>query len=107
MRKGLSSMPSTVTSEPGVIRAATSGKAAEDGSPGTLTRVPVSDWPPGRMMRRSGPAYVTSTCAPKARSMRSVWSRVASGSITSAPPSAWRPASSTADFTWADGSGRR
>ena len=56
---------------------------------------------------RSAPASVTRTSAPKPRSMRSVWSRVASGSITSTPPWARSPASSTADFTWADGSGRR
>ncbi len=39
--------------------------------------------------------------------MRSVWSRVSSGSITSTPPSACRPASRTADFTWAEAIGSR
>jgi hypothetical protein len=35
VRSSLSITPSTVTSEPGTIRPATSGKAADDGSPGT------------------------------------------------------------------------
>ncbi|MNJ55954.1 hypothetical protein D3C77_514780 [compost metagenome] len=42
VRRGLSITPSTVTSEPGTIRAAARGKAAEDGSPGTATAVPFS-----------------------------------------------------------------
>ena len=33
--------------------------------------------------------------------MRSVWSRVTAGSTTVVSPSAYSPASSTADFTWA------
>jgi len=53
------------------------------------------------------PSGSLTTSIPKARSMRSVWSRVASRSITSAPPSACRPASSTADFTCAEATGER
>ena len=51
------------------------------------------------------PAGVIVTSAPKWRSMRSVWSRVASGSMIVVSPGALRPASRTADFTWADGTG--
>ena len=39
--------------------------------------------------------------APAAASMISVWSRVGTGSVTEVRPSAQRPASRTADFTWA------
>ena len=108
MREGLSSIPSTVTSEPGVMRPATRGKAAEEGSPGTRTATPRRRWPGGSRMRWPPPSIsVVSIVAPKPRSIRSVWSRVGSGSITSTPPWAWSPANSTADFTWAEGSGRR
>ena len=41
------------------------------------------------------------TSAPIARSSRSVWSRVGAGSTTVVSPSANRPASSSADLTWA------
>jgi len=44
--------------------------------------------------------------APKARSMCSVWSRVGRRSITAVSPGAFSPASSTADLTWADATGR-
>jgi hypothetical protein len=36
-RSGFSPTPVTVTAEPGTSKAATSGNAAEDGSPGTMT----------------------------------------------------------------------
>lgn len=38
-------------------------------------------------------------------SMRSVWSRVGTGSITVVAPGVFNPASSTADFTCADATG--
>ena len=41
------------------------------------------------------------TRTPAASSISSVWSRVGAGSTTVVAPSALRPASSTADFTWA------
>ena len=44
-------------------------------------------------------------CAPKCLSIFSVWSRVASFSITVVAPGAARPASSTADLSCADGTG--
>ena len=58
-------------------------------------------------MMRPLPAVSTVTVAPKWRSMFSVWSRVASGSSTRVMPGAFRPHSSTADFTCADGTGTR
>ncbi|MNV66474.1 hypothetical protein D3C71_1592300 [compost metagenome] len=94
--------PSTVTSEPGVTRAAARGKAAEDGSPGTATKVPLRRWPPARRMRQPSPSSVTSTTAPKARSIRSVWSRLFSGSTTTVSLVAFSPASRMADLIWAE-----
>ena len=102
VRSGLSITPSTVTSEPGTTSAAARGKAAEDGSPGTATWVPLSFWPPGRRMRQPSPSSLTSTSAPKARSIRSVWSRLFSGSTTTVSPAAFSPASRMADFTCAE-----
>ena len=102
VRSGFSITPSTVTSDPGTTRAAASGKAAEDGSPGTATWVPFSVCPPGRRMRQPAPSSVTSSSAPKARSIRSVWSRLFSGSTTTVSPSAFSPASRMADLIWAE-----
>ena len=56
------------------------------------------------MTRPSGVCSVR-TLAPKPRSIRSVWSRVGSFSITTVSPGAFSPASSTADFTCAEGTG--
>ena len=53
------------------------------------------------------PRPSTEISAPKWLSMRSVWSRVGIGSITVVRPGACRPASSTADFTCADGDRQR
>ncbi len=58
-------------------------------------------------MRRPSLPSVTTTVAPKWRSMFSVWSRVGSGSITLVSPGALKPASRMADFTCADGTGSR
>ena len=43
----------------------------------------------------------TTTCAPAAASIRSVWSRVGAGSTTVVSPSAKSPARRMHDFTWA------
>ncbi len=59
------------------------------------------------MMRAPSASSSTVRSAPKLRSMRSLWSRVATGSITRVIPGALRPASSTADLTWADAIGSR
>ena len=71
-RSGLSSTPSTVTAEPGVIRAATSGKAADDGSPGTRDDGSAQPLAAARRITRAPGSSATTTSAPKARSMRSV-----------------------------------
>ena len=57
-----------------------------------------------RRPRPSG-ASVRSTGTPRARSIRSVWSRVATDSRTVVRPSARSPASRIADFTCALGTG--
>ena len=56
---------------------------------------------------RPGPPASSSVAivAPKPPSIRSVWSRVGSASITTVSPGALSPASSTADFTCAEGIG--
>ena len=70
-------------------------RALSSGQPTTVMRLP----PPS--------AGATRTSAPKWRSMRSVWSRVASGSITVVSPAVLRPASRMALFTCAEATGRR
>ncbi len=54
MRSGFTMTLRTVTSEPGTTRAATIGKAAEDGSPGTTTFVPVRRTP---LTKPDGPVH--------------------------------------------------
>ena len=102
MRSGFSITPSTVTSAPGTTSPAASGKAAEDGSPGTATVVPANDWPPFRLTRQPEPTGWTPTSTPKAVSMRSVWSRLGSASVTVVTPPALSPASRMADLIWAE-----
>ena len=53
------------------------------------------------------PSRVETICAPKCLSISSVWSRLASCSITVVIPGAARPASSTADLIWAEATGVR
>ena len=73
VRSGLMPTPSTITSEPGTISAATSGKAAEDGSPGTRIGAAVSSGKPSTVIRRPPPsAGSVDTAAPKWRNIRSV-----------------------------------
>ena len=79
--------------------AATIQNAAELRSPGTRS---------GSGSRRA--ARLTSIAVPStligaaiAASIRSVWSRVRTGSTIRVTPSAWIPARSSADFTWALG----
>ena len=80
---------------------------------------PTTDRPaprPARPRARAGPRSVMrrpcspigdrrGCCAPKCLSIFSVWSRVASFSITVVAPGAASPASSTADLSCADGTG--
>ena len=65
-----------------------------------------SGWPCSVMRRPCSPIVARrATLAPKCLSIFSVWSRVASFSITVVAPGAARPASSTADLSCADGTG--
>ena len=106
VRLGLRPTFSTVSSAPGVMAPATSQKAAELMSPGTTTC-----WPrrqaPGTTVTSVWPGPPTVSSAPKARSMRSLWSRLWAGSITVVGPVAVRPASRMALFTWAEATGVR
>ena len=86
----------------------TSGNPRQDGSPGTAITRPVSfPWPEMRMWRTPPLSVSTSRSAPKPFSIFSVWSRVITGSMTVVTPGVFKPASSTADFTWADAIGTR
>jgi hypothetical protein len=105
VRSGFIMTPSRITSEPGVISAATSGNAAEDGSAGTTIGCGVSSGWPVSVMRRPWPRRLDPHLAPKCASIFSVWSRVASASMTTVSPGAESPASSVADFNCADGTG--
>ena len=100
-RVGLSETPRTVTSPPGIIAAAAQKKAAADGSPGTTTWVPTSACGPGRVRRPSG---WRCRVAPKAGSIRSVWSRLAVAPPTVQAPLAPRAASKKALLICADAS---
>ena len=94
---------------PGRMAAATTAKAADEGSPGTTRSRPLSSGQPTTVMRLPPPSARrhAATSAPKWRSMRSVWSRVGSGSITVVSPAVLRPASRMALFTCAEATGRR
>jgi len=95
-------------SEPSTIRAATIGNAADDGSAGTTTSAPCSSGCPVSAILRPWLAARSETiCAPKCFNISSVWSRLASDSITVVVPGAASPASSTADLIWADATGVR
>ena len=91
----------TAIVDPGTIAAATSRGAADEKSPGTSssssrsTSAVSTETLPGRRVTR----------APARSRSRSVWSRVGIGSTTVVVPAARRPASSTADFTCAEGTG--
>ena len=107
-RVGLSPTFSITRSDPGTSSAATTKKAADEGSPGTsmvwgLSSASPTSW----IVRVPSGATSTDSCAPKPFSMRSEWSRVGTGSITVVMPGVLSPASSTALFTWAEATGRR
>ena len=84
-----------MSSEPGNNVAATTKGAAAEKSPGTSISPSSSRSARSTEMRLP---FVVSL-APAARSIRSVWSRVATLSTTVVRPSASRPASRTHDFT--------
>ena len=95
---------SRTRSLPGVVQAATAQNAAWEGSAGTSIGPAWSG--PGRRTTRWPPSWsCTSRSAPAATSISSVWARVGTGSSTVVAPSAPKAASSTADLTWALGTG--
>ena len=109
VRNGLRPTPSMVTSEPGTMqrrdqRERGRGRVArhDDRRRGELGLALDGDALAAAFVRLG-----RSTVAPKWRSIRSVWSRVGCGSITVVAPGVLSPASSTADLTWAEGTGRR
>ena len=76
--------PRTIRSEPARPAAAATKNAAEEMSPGTSISVAAGCAPPSTQLRFPSRATVT----PKDASMRSVWSRVGTGSVTQVRPSA-------------------
>lgn len=106
MRSGLVITSENMTSEPSTISAATIGNAAEDGSAGTTTSAPCNSGSPSSVILRPWlPSFFEEISAPKCLSISSVWSRLASCSITVVTPGADSPASSTADLIWAEATG--
>jgi len=105
LRVGFIPTFSTTNSLPGTIDAATSQKAAEEGSPGTTIDCGFSSASPVIEMIRPSGTSSTLSAAPKPVSIRSLWSRVATGSITRVVPGVLRPASRIADFTCAEATG--
>jgi len=74
------------TSLPGTMSAATIGNAAEEISPGTVIRCGVNSASPRIEITRDVPTASTSIAAPKPRSIRSLWSRVGTSSMTRVTP---------------------
>ena len=105
-RVGLTPTPRRVSSASGWMAPATSQNAAAETSPGTRSWTACTDTPPSTVTAtRPSAASSRSTGTPRALSMRSVWSRVATDSRTVVRPSARSPASRIADFTCALGTG--
>ena len=102
-RVGLTPTPVKRSSLFGTNNAATIQNAADEISPGTLIVVPVNAVFGVTIM--SWPSRVTAT--PNFCNIRSVWSRVASGSVITVSPSACKPAKINALFTCADATGKR
>ena len=94
----------TMTSASGWTRPSTTKNAACDGSPGTSHS---RGWgrPGVSVTRRPGPSSTLCRATPACTSMFSVVERVRTASATTVCPPADSPASKTADFTWALGTG--
>jgi hypothetical protein len=105
-RVGLTPTSWRTSSASGWIALATSQNAAAETSPGTRSVTACTTTPPLTVQATEpSPVSARSTGTPRARSIRSVWSRVAIVSRTVVLPSARRPASRIADFTCALGTG--
>ena len=105
-RVGFVLTPSSRSSASGWIAPATSQNAAAEDrtAPSRRPRPRPSGRRRAPCAAPSGSAP-SSTATPRARSMRSVWSRVATASVTHVSPSADSAASRIADLTWALGTG--
>ena len=93
--------------DPATSSAATARKAAEDGSPGTATSAAARC---GLARERDDPAGAGRLHGHRGAEMaQHVLAVVAGGSGSSmrVVPGAFRPHSSRADFTWAEGTGTR
>ena len=105
-RVGLTPTSRRTSSASGWMAPATSQNAAAETSPGTRSVTACTVSPPSTVTATAPSADpVRSTGTPRARSIRSVWSRVATDSRTVVRPSARNPASRIADFTCALGTG--
>ncbi len=89
------------------MRVATIGNAADEISAGTSTSIAHnSGWPTKRTSHPFSPiARPLCIVAPMRESIRSVWSRLMTGSTIRVSPGAASPANSKADFTWAEATG--
>ena len=85
----------------GQINPATIKYAADEISPGTFIFWPISLEEPSIEAVRP----LVLIFAPNPESISSVWLREITGSDTDVTPSAYKPAKSTQDFTWADATG--
>ena len=103
VRVGLTPMSWRTISEWGIRQAATMKKAAEEMSPGTRAFTAARSWP-GVNEITPFPSLVMA--APRALSMRSVWSRAGPGSLIVVGLEACNPAKRMADLTWALATGR-
>ncbi len=104
-RVGFTPTSRSRSSASGWMAPATSQKAAADTSPGTRSSIACTVVPPCIDQVTAPSVTPRSTGTPRARSIRSVWSRVATDSRTVVLPSARTPANRIADFTWALGTG--
>ena len=108
-RVGFVLTPSRRSSASGWIAAATSQNAAPDGSAGTVSSTRRDRGRAGQPDRRGGrrPPSPRRTATPRARSIRSVWSRVATASVTRVSPSAASARQQDRGLHLGAGNGRR
>jgi hypothetical protein len=106
-RVGFTPTPRMRSSPPSAITASATRNAADEGSPGTSRSSGGSGMRGSSATRHPSSVSAPLTRTPSARSIRSVWSREASGSVTDTGTPPESPASSTALFTCALAVGER
>ena len=104
-RVGFNPILGTSTSDPSVIKAAQTGKAALEGSLGTFISCGNNSGYPFTVIICPLLVVSVSTSAPKPCSILSVWSLVFSFSITIVSPAVFKPAKSIADLICAEATG--